>query len=228
MLHKTARENFDLQLASLISEVKDLGMNARDAVRVSIQALLSNDIQAVKKIISEDQRINEKRYELEIKCIALIATQQPMAHDVRLLAAILEIITEIERIGDYAKGIGKVAVRLKDVKIDDDWQHFLVSMTNKGLVMMEQGLEAFILLDDKAAREIPGLDDEVDEIYNQLADHIAHSYSINPSNYRQAQCVLWAAHNLERLADRVTNICERIVYVQTGEISEFDNPEIAA
>ncbi len=175
-----------------------------------------------KKIYEADLRINEKRYAIEHECISLIATQQPMARDVRFLAAILEIITELERIGDYAKGICKINLLLNDEIEDPPIFYDLHRMTNTGLRMLSRALEAFMNSDVTAARAIAAEDDQVDRLYNHVYLELIQAMMTDKTTINRASHLMWAAHNLERMADQVTNICERIVYAATGEMKELD------
>jgi len=191
----------------------------------SLDALKRRDQAAARRIYAADINVNEKRYAIESVCITLIATQQPMARDVRCLAAILEIITELERIGDYAKGICKITLLLSDEAIEPVLIYDLEQMAALGLNMLRRALDAFVAGDEVTAREIPLEDSNVDELYNQIYRRLIGQMMADVSSVDRANHIMWAAHNLERMADRVTNICERIVYVATGEMKELDTTE---
>jgi phosphate transport system protein len=139
-----------------------------------------------------------------------------------LLAAILEIITELERIGDYGKGICKITLLLSEEAIDPVLIYELNEMANLGLDMLRRALDAFVAGDAVTAREIPSEDSKVDLLYNRLYMKLMEQMTADITTVDRANHVMWAAHNLERMADRVTNICERIVYVATGEMKELD------
>jgi len=220
----SARETFDRLLQEQLDEVLILGSMVEKAVRESVDALKRRDIQTARRIYAEDQRINEKRYAIEHACIALIATQQPMARDLRLLAAILEIITELERIGDYAKGIARINIHLGDQPLAKPLVD-IPKMAEIGLDMLHRALGAFITKDAEIARSIPQEDDVIDELYNRTYMELLAIMTADPTKINGATYLLWAAHNLERLADRVTNICERILFVVTGEMKEFDQSD---
>ena len=189
------------------------------------QALKGRDLTAARRIYAADISINEKRYAIESSCVTLIATQQPMARDVRFLAAILEIITELERIGDYGKGICKINLLLSEEPLDPMILNELQQMANLGLDLLRRSLDAFVIGDEKAAREIPQEDSKVDDLYNQVYRQLMHQMTSDVTSIDRANHMMWAAHNLERMSDRVTNICERIVYVATGEMKELDTTE---
>jgi phosphate transport system protein len=216
------RESFDRHLHKLLDQVLLLGSMVELAIQQSVDALQRHDHLAAQRNYAGDQRINEKRYEIVSECITLIATQQPMARDVRFLAAILEIITELERIGDYAKGISKINLLLNDDPGDPSIYYDLHRMAVLGLRMLRRALDAFVSSDVTTARAIPSEDDEVDRLYNHVYLDLIHGMVVNTTTVSRASHLMWAAHNLERMADRVTNICERIVYVVTGEMKELD------
>lgn len=217
-----ARETFERQLQMILDQVLILGSMVEQAVLDSLDALKRRDQAAARRISEADLQINEKRYSIESGCITLIATQQPMARDVRFLAAILEIITELERIGDYAKGICKITQIISEESIDPVLIDELQQMASLGLDMLRRALDAFVIGDDVTAREIPLEDAKVDRLYNQMYHRLMEQMMVDISTIDRANHIMWAAHNLERMADRVTNICERIVYVATGEMKELD------
>jgi phosphate transport system protein len=217
-----ARETFERQLQMLLDQVLVLGSMVEQAVLDSLDTLKRRDVTAARRIYEADPQINEKRYSIESGCITLIATQQPMARDVRFLAAILEIITELERIGDYAKGICKITQLVSEEDIDPVLIYNLQQMANLGLDMLRRALDAFIIGDAAVAREIPAEDSKVDALYNQIYHKLMEQMASDITTIDHANHIMWAAHNLERMSDRVTNICERIIYVATGEMRELD------
>ncbi len=215
------RETFERELHHLHDEILVLGSMVEQAVLDSVDALRRRDQEASKRIYRDDSLINEKRFEIENSCLVLIATQQPMARDLRALAAIMEINTELERIGDYAKGISRINVLLgKDpliIPVTD-----LVTMAEKALSMLHRSLGAFVARDADAAKAISAEDDEIDKLYNHIYRELVNEMIANPANIDHANFLVWVIHNLERLGDRVTNICERTVFVVTGEMHELD------
>jgi phosphate transport system protein len=219
------RERFDRDLQNLLDQVLLLGSLAGEAVNKAIQALQRGDQAAARQIYAGDQRINEMRYALEDQAITIIATQQPMARDVRFLTAILEIITELERIGDYAKGISKINLRLGEESIPAGIMLDLQEMASLGQGTLKRALDAFIASDAEAARAIALEDDAVDALYLKVYRQVVALSLKEPGRIGHFNHLMWAAHNLERMSDRVTNICERIVYVVTGEMKELDAGE---
>ena len=218
------RQTFDRKLQNLQNELLTLGSMAENAILASVDALKRRDFEASRKLMADDRFINEKRSDLEMDTLVLIATQQPMASDLRVLASILEIATELERMGDYAKGIAKINLMIGKRPLIKPLVD-IPRMAEKACQMLRQALTAFVERDVDAAYAITKQDDEVDALYNQVYRELLTFIMADPRTIDQATHLLWAAHNLERTADRVTNICERVVFVVTGEIVEMDVPE---
>ena len=216
-----SRDTFDRELQFLQDELLALGSMVEDAIVKSVDYLKSRDFEASAQLIAHDSQINAKRYEIEREVFMLIATRQPVASDLRVLAAILEISGELERIGDYAKGIGKVNLLIGDAGLLKPLID-LPAMAEKARSMLHRSLDAFIQLDVELASAIPQEDDEVDQLYEQVFRELMTYVMSDQQNIEQANYLLWAAHNLERAADRVINLCERVVFTVTGELNEFD------
>jgi len=215
------RETLDRQINELFDEVLVMGSMVEDAIIDSVESLKKRDIESARRIYYGDQLINEKRYEIENKCLTTIATQQPMATDLRIMAAIMEIITELERIGDYAKGIARINMLMSDEPLVKPLID-IPRMAELGLNMLKRALDAFVNQDAEAARNIPKEDDIVDALYNQVYRELLTYMIADPGTIDRSNYLIWVAHNLERMSDRVTNICERIVFVVTGDILELD------
>jgi phosphate transport system protein len=218
------RETLDRQIHLLQDEVLLLGSMVEQAVIAAVDALVRRDVPASRKIYHNDQLVNEKRYAIENAILILIATQQPMAHDLRLMAAILEVITEIERMGDYAKGIAKITIHLGDTPVSINMREF-TTMTDLAVNMLHRALGAFIAENAQLAYEISAEDDQVDALYDQIRREVVAAMIANPESADHANYMMWVAHNIERLADRVTNICERTVFIATGELMEMDTDD---
>ena len=219
------RVTFERELRQLQDELMNLGNMVGQAVMGSVDALNNRNLDASRQIYLADHLINEKRYQIEHECLTIIATQQPMARDLRLLAAILEIITELERIGDYAKGICKINFLLGSQPLVKPLID-IPRMAEIGLDMLQRSLVAFVALDSETARSIPQEDELVDNLYNTVYAELLEIMIADPTKIDRANYLVWVAHNLERLADRVTNICERTVFVVTGEMLEFDQSDL--
>lgn len=215
------REILTRQIKQLLDEVLLLGSMVEQATYNSINTLKTRDVKAARLVFDDDMSINEKRYAIENAILITIATQQPMAHDLRTLAAILEIIAELERMGDYAKGIAKVTMRLGDVELPVPIRQ-IENMAELGIGMLHRALSAFVNEDAKAASKIPAEDDAVDALYNEVYSLLVSEMIADPRLIESINLLLWVVHNLERLADRVTNICERTVFISTGELMDMD------
>ncbi|MBI2333763.1 MAG: phosphate signaling complex protein PhoU [Chloroflexi bacterium] len=218
------RKTFESDIQQVKDEVLALGSMVEHAIIGSVEALKKRDIKAAEKIIAEDKDINKKRFAIENQLMVLIATQQPMAHDLRLLASTMEIISELERMGDYAKGIANINVRMGEEKLLKPLID-IPRMAEIGASMLHRSLTAFVQEDVAAANAIPMEDDEVDALYNQIYRELMIFIIEDPKNIERANWLLWVAHNLERVADRVTNICERTVFIATGEFSEIKSSD---
>jgi len=215
------RETLDRQIHQLQDEILLLGSMVEQAMLGAMDALKRHDIQASRRIYKDDELINEKRFALENGILITIATQQPIAHDLRLLAAMLEVITELERIGDYAKGNAKVNTLLKDT-IPPNCLRDLEQMCELAISILHRALTAFINVNAKEASQIPHQDDEVDSLYIQVYRSLVRYAINNPTMIDDSNYLMWVAHNLERTADRAINICERTVFIETGELLEFE------
>lgn len=218
------RETFDEQINSLLDEVLVLGSMVEEVIQESVQTLKTRDFEKARQIYKFDKKINKKRFQIENDTLVTIATQGPMAVDLRILSSILEVTGELERIGDYAKGIALINVRMGDEPLLAPMVDF-PKMAEITIDMLHRALEAFVNIDEDAAAEIPKDDDQVDDLYNQVY-RVLLSYMISdPTTIDQATYLLWVAHNLERAADRVTNICERTQFVATGELFEYKHTD---
>lgn len=217
-----SRENLMLHIHEIQDEMLVMGSLVEQATMQSIESLKKRDRKLAIEVYNADRKINEKRYAIENSVLILIATQQPLAHDLRLLAALLEVSAEIERMGDYAKGIAKVVVNLGEVDIPVPIKE-VEQMANMALSMLHRALGAFIIEDAVTAKSIPPEDDKVDEIYNKVQRQIVNLMIEKPQIIDHANLLMWVAHNLERMADRVSNICERTIFVTTGELLEIES-----
>lgn len=214
------RATFHKKLREIQDDVLAMGSMVEKATSRSVEALKERDLDKAHEVIADDLKINEKRFNIEEKCVQLIATQQPMASDLRAIICVLNIITDIERIGDHAEGIAKIVVLIGDEPplkplID------IPRMAEKVNAMLHRSLDALINRDADAARRIADEDDEVDHLYDQVFRELLTFMAEDPRTITRATRLIWVAHNLERSADRVTNICERVVYMVTGKMEEI-------
>jgi phosphate transport system protein len=214
------RPVFHKRLQEIQDDILAMGSMVSKALLRSVDALKNRDIEAARQIIADDHQVNGKRFEIEENCIELIATQQPMASDLRIIIAILNITIEIERIGDYAVGIARIVIMIGDEPplkplID------IPRMAEQTVVMLRRSLDAFINRDAEAARKISAEDDLIDNLYDQIFRELLVFMAEDPKTITRATRLMWTAHNLERAADRVTNICERVVFIVTGKMEEI-------
>ncbi len=217
------RTGFHRRLREIQDDILVMGSMVEKAILRSVEALKNRDLDLAHQIVADDQHVNQKRFEIEEKCIELIATQQPMASDLRTVVAVLNIIIEVERIGDYAGGISKIAIMIGDEPplkplID------IPLMAEKTVDMLRRSLDAFISRDAESARKIGLEDDYIDQLYDQVFRELLTFMVEDPRTITRATRLIWVAHNLERAADRVTNICERVVFVATGKMEEIAQP----
>jgi phosphate transport system protein len=215
------RNLFAQELQRIHDETLILASMVYQALEGAANALRNRNIDAAQAIIVGDAEINRKRFALEDQCLTVIATQQPMAGDMRFLAGALEIIGELERIGDYAKGIGRITVMLGQEPLLAMPPH-LPLMFEHALGMLRRSIDAFVSRNIDAARAIPYEDDALDELYNQTNMDLFNAVVKAPTKYLHSNYYSWAAHNLERTGDRAVNICERTLYMITGKMEEMD------
>jgi len=218
------RDTFDKKIQQIKDEILILGSMVEQAVLDSVEAFRLRDVRAARNVIEEDQPINDKRFAIENAILILLATQQPLAHDLRLLAAMLLVSNELERMGDYAKGIANNTIRLgiSDIPIPI---RDVKKMAELGVNMLHRALSAFVNENLEEALSIPDEDDLVDDLFNKSYRTIVNSMIANPNIIDDASFLLWVVHNLERFADRVTNICERTVFIISGELFEMDDSD---
>ena len=214
------RDAFQRELLRVQDELLLLGSMVESALRESVEILKRRDHEAAKRLRKADHLINKQRFSIEDEVMTLIATQQPVAGDMRVLAAILEISTELERLGDYAKGIAKISLLIGDEPLIKPLIDIPI-MADKACQMLSSALDAFARRDLELAKAVPARDKEVDRLYNQVYRELMEIIRADPGAIDQANHLLWAAHNLERTADRTLNICERVIYMVTGSFVEL-------
>lgn len=219
-----SRKLFSQKIQNIKDEVLLLGSMVEEAVHKSVISLKMRDAKLAKQIYQHDIELNDKRFSIENAILIVIATQQPMARDLRELASMLDVISELERMGDYAKGIAKVAIKLENVELKIPIKE-IETMAELAISMLHKALTAFINEDAKTAAQIPYDDDAVDRIYEDVYHKAVELMMSDPLNVDNSNLIIWVGHNLERLADRVTNICERTVFIATGELMELEVDE---
>ena len=215
------RAMLERQLAGLQGDMFMMGEMVESAVERAVEALKTRDVELARRAIADDLNINRKRYDTEDKCLELIATQQPLAGDLRTIVSVLHVTVDLERMGDHAEGIAKIALMLADEPPLKPYID-IPRMADVAIDMLMSSLEAFKDRDAARARAICDQDDQVDALYEQVYHELLTHMIKDPASTQRATYLIWAAHNLERIADRVTNICERVVYLVEGRIEELN------
>jgi len=214
------REIFTRKIQQIKDEILLLGSMVEQATLDSVIVFKHKDMEAARSLIQEDQAINDKRFAIENAIMILFATQQPLAHDLRMLSAMLLVSNELERMGDYAKGVASNAIRLgaSDIPIPI---RDIEKMAELGVNMLHRALSAFVNENMELAAKIPDEDDLVDDLFNKAYRSIVNVMVSNPSSIDDASYLLWVVHKLERFADRTINICERTLFIISGEMMEM-------
>jgi len=214
------RATYEQQIQELRDNVVTMASMVDKAIARSIEALRTQNVNLAKDVRRADKEINRLRWEGEEKCIVLIATQAPMAGDLRRITAGLEIFSELERMGDHAAGIAKIVIETADEPLLKSLVD-IPRMAQVAREMLDDAITAFMNRDADLARTVAIRDDEVDDIYDQVYRELLTFMMADPTTINRATHLLWAAHNIERIGDRITNICERTVYTVTGQFEEM-------
>ena len=215
------RADFDQQLSALQQEVEVLAGIVEKSINRAVDGLKRRDLEESLRVIQDDDYIDQKRFEIEERCIDLIATQQPMARDLRVIIALLNIVVELERMGDYAEGIAKISIAMGDSPplkplID------IPRMAEKATEMLRDSIDCLLNRDLVKANQVCQADDEVDELYDQVYRELLLFMIQDPQTIQRATYLLWVSHDLERIADRATNIAERVIFLVTGKLTEIN------
>jgi phosphate transport system protein len=217
----TVRQIFEERVEELLEDLLRMGAMVTDSIQRALEALLGQDEVLARMVIGYDDEINAIQQEIDEKCLRLLATQQPVASDLRIILATSNIAAELERIGDYAEGIARLVVKLAGrpyIKPLID----LPRMAEEGARMLTSALEAFARQDVETALAVGEADDKIDELYDQVYRELLLYMMEDPRTITQATYLLWVAHNLERIGDRTTNIAERVVFLDSGNIVDLN------
>ena len=209
------RADFEEQLKYIQDELLLIGSLVEKTIQRSVESLRDRNIKLAHQVIADDDEIDVRQHALEEFCIDVIARQQPMAGDLRVIITGLQVASELERIGDYAEGIAKISVRMGDdppLKLLID----IPRMVDISVNMLRRSLTALIARDDAIARQVWQDDDLVDQLNSQVFQELFTYMLQHPQNIERATMLMWVSHNLERVADRSTNIAERVIYLATG------------
>ena len=217
------RTDFDRSLQQIQDELLVLGSMVEKSIDRSVMALKNRDLPLSKTVIDDDDLIDDLRNKIEEKCISVIATQNPMAGDLRTVISVLYIAEELERMGDYAEGIAKISLSIGKEPMLKPLVD-IPRMAEKSSKMLSRSLDALVNRDEQLAVQVCRDDNEVDELYNQVYRELLTFMISDPKTRERATYLLWVSHNIERIADRATNISERVLYLITGKI--FDIHEL--
>lgn len=223
-MNRGPRETLIRRTADHFQSILDLSSLVQDSLIDAVDSLEDQDLEKARLTYQKDRQINQIRYQVEQEALITVATQQPFASDLRKLASILDIAGELERIGDYAKGIARIALRIGDQPLLKPFGA-IPRMADLTADMLERAVKAFIAGDEAGAVDIVAEDDQIDLLYNNLYRELLELMIEDRKNIDQATFLLLVAHNLERAADRVTNICERVVFTTSGKMEEFDRSD---
>jgi len=217
----STRSMLDREFSAIQHNILRLGSLVDSAIARSIQALKEQDVELSKQIVIDDQAINDLRFTIEEECLALIATQQPMASDLRAVISAMNIVNDMERMGDHATGIAKTVIRMGGEPLLKPLVD-IPRMADLARGMLKKSLDAFLARDAESARAVADQDDEIDHLYNQIFRELLSFMIEDPATTTRGTYLLWAAHNLERIGDRATNIAERVIFMTTGTMKELN------
>ncbi len=211
------RTEYEKELQEIQDELLEIGGLVESGINKALGALENRDLEVSQQVVDEDDEIDRRQLELEERCIDVVATQQPMAGDLRTLVSVIQVASELERMGDYAEGIAKISILMGD----DSLVKPLIDIARMGDMatrMLRKSLKALVDHDNNKARQVGADDDEVDALYEQVFGELLSRMTEDPRTIRRATYLIWVAHDLERIADRATNIAERVIYVTTGRL----------
>ena len=211
------RQEYVQRLNELQDEILLVGSMVDKSVQRAVEALRTRDATTAQAVIDADDEIDARQIQLEEQAIDIMATQQPMASDLRQLVTAIHVADELERMGDYAEGIAKITLLMGEqapIKPLID----IPRMADIAREMLRASLDALVARDTEAASAVWQRDDEVDELYEQVYRELVTHMIADPKKIERATYLIWVAHNIERIADRATNIAERVIFVSTGEI----------
>jgi phosphate transport system protein len=213
-----SRTILDQELNQLKDNIIRLASAANESISKAMNALQTRNVAQANEVVTNDEAVNELRYEIEEKALLILATQAPTASDLRAVIAAIHLAVELERIGDHASGIARLVERMEN-EAEIDTLYKLPKMAKRASEMIQQGIDAYIQRDPQLALELIKRDDKLDKQYNKLFREALEE--MRDDDYiRRATYLLWVGHNLERIGDRATNIAERVIFMCTGEFVE--------
>ena len=212
---------FDREFAQIQESLLQMGSMVDQAIALSLESLQNRDHALARQVIDDDEDINVLRFKIEDACLALIATQQPAASDLRSVVAVITIVINMERMADHAAGIAKTVILMGDEPLLKPLID-IPRMVRLAQEMLGEVLQAFIENDADTAQATADRDDEMDHLYQAIFEELLEIMADKPDSITRATYLLWCAHNLERIGDRVTNIAERVIFVSTGDMRELN------
>jgi phosphate transport system protein len=215
------RATYDREYDMICQDLILMGQKVENAIEQAMTALVETDIPLAKEVMSNDEQINQLQYKIEEACLVLIATQQPTASDLRSVIAVMHIVIELERIGDHAAGIAKAVVKMAEEPMLKTLKK-IIKMADLSEKMLRDCLQAFIKKDIEWARQIASQDSEMDGMYRSVFEKLVEIMADNKKLIARATYLMWCGHNLERIADRVTNIAEQVIFMSTGDKGELN------
>jgi phosphate transport system protein len=215
------RATYDREYDMICQDLVLMGQKVENAIEEAMTALVETDIPLAKEVIVNDEQINQLQYKIEEACLVLIATQQPTASDLRSVIAVMHIVIELERIGDHAAGIAKAVVKMAEEPMLKTLKK-IIKMADLSEKMLQDCLQAFVKRDIEWARQIAAKDSEMDGMYRSVFEKLVEIMVENKKLIARATYLMWCGHNLERIADRVTNIAEQVIFMSTGDKGELN------
>jgi phosphate transport system protein len=213
---------FDREYAEICANLNSMWQKLDWAIAQAMLALTERDAKLAEEIIARDAQINTLRFQIEEACLTLIATQQPAASDLRAVVAVMHMVVELERMGDHAAGIGKTIILMEHEPLLKKQMKKIPKMGDLSRQMLADCMQAFSKRDSEWAREIASRDAEMDHYYKDVFERLVKIMAKDPDMVTRATYMMWCAHNLERIADRVTNIAEQIIFMTTGDMRELN------
>lgn len=210
------RNSFDLKLQLLHQDLLNMSNKVEDQIKGSIVALKEKSMEMALQIIDTDNFIDKYEREIEEKCVKLIAVEQPMAVDLRRIFVTSQIVTDLERMGDHAVDIAKLAIELRN----EEYMAELINIPKMAEVvsdMLKKSIEVYITKNIQLAHDVCAMDDQVDEYYDNIFGKVIEAMTNNKEMVYQGSRFLFVCKYLERIADHVTNVCEQTLYLETGE-----------
>ena len=216
-----SRKSFHTELKDLENEMLKMGSVVGESISQSIEALLNKDLELADQVIEDDDIIDDFELDIEEKCTRLIALQQPVAIDLRKIIVISKLVTDLERIGDNASNIAYKVKAIGDQPLIKEMQD-LPGMRDIVVQQLRESLEAFVNMDIEKAKELAARDEEIDRLDEQIYAELVNVMENDCDTIEQGASLMFISRFLERIGDHSTNICERTVYMKTGEWSELE------